>query len=184
MKNVRVARRYAAALMSLGEELQLVDTFSSDLALVGRVLQSARELRLLLRSPIISPGKKKAVFDEVFQAHIGKETMEFLILLIRKRREELLPDVITQFQALRDELQGVMTVDVISSTQLRAEQTGELKDRLDERTRKKVHLSVTVDPSLLGGLVVRIGDTVLDGSIRRQLERLRERFVEGEVLSH
>jgi F-type H+-transporting ATPase subunit delta len=183
MKNVRVARRYAQALMSIADEQHSIDAIAADLEVIGAAIRGSRDLHLLIASPVIREGKKQAVFEELFGKHVGRVTRGFVTLLIQKHREVLLPEVVEQFSELRDEKQGILNVDVGGSTELSRAQEGDLVQRLEQHTGKKVRLHFAVDKAIKGGLVVRIGDTVLDASVRRQLERLRERFREGGPLT-
>jgi F-type H+-transporting ATPase subunit delta len=179
MRNVRAAWRYAQALMSVAEERHEIEAVAKDIDLMGTVLSRSRELRLLVASPVIREGKKQAVFQELFGARVGRTTISFMNLLLRKRREIFLPDVIKHFHVLRDEKEGIVVVDVACREELTGTQRQELLGRLEQYTGKKVRMRFTVDQAIKGGLVVRIGDTVLDVSVRRQLERIRECFLEG-----
>ncbi len=176
MKNPRVAHRYAHALMAVAEEQKAVDAVAADLESVGRTLSGSRELRLLLASPVVSDAKKSGVLKAVFGERVDALTSGFMELLVRKHREFILQEVIDQFFALRDEMRGIMTVDVSSVTPLERSQEDTLTRELNKRTGKTVRLRMKDDPAMKGGLIVRIGDTVLDASVRRQLERLREQF--------
>ncbi len=176
MKNPRVARRYANALMSVAEEQKSVDSVAADAALIGKILASSRELRLLLASPVISDVKKASVMKALFGGKINVVSSKFIDLLIRKHREGILQEVIDQYLTLRDELRGIMTVDVTSVTPLDRSQEESLARQLGKRTGKTVKLHMKEDAAIRGGLIVKIGDTVLDASVRRQLERLRDRF--------
>jgi F-type H+-transporting ATPase subunit delta len=180
MKNVRVARRYAQALMAVAEEQKDTDRVAADLAIVAASLQHSRELRVLLSSPVVREGKKRAIFQDLWGAGISRSTMAFLVLLTRHHRERVLPEVIEEFHALRDEREGIVTADVRTAVPINGAQQREIGARLTRSTGKKVRLRAAVDPAIRGGLVVRIGDTVVDASVRHQLERLRERLLEDE----
>lgn len=176
MTHPRIARRYARALMSVAEEQKAVDATADDLALIGRALASSRELHLLFASPVVSEGKKITVVRELFGTRIGPVTASFIELLIRKHRVVQLQEVIAQFLALRDELRGVIGVDVTAAVAIETKQEKALVKELERRTGKTVALRLAKDPAIMGGLVIKIGDTVLDSSIRHQLARLREVF--------
>jgi F-type H+-transporting ATPase subunit delta len=177
MKNLRVARRYAAALMSAAGADSGVDRTAKDLETISAVMAASPDLRRMVGSPVVSPAKKAAVFQEIFGARLSGGTMAFLAMLIHKQREPHLTDIIEQFGALRDEKFGIVTVHVTAAAPLTAVEEKDLHARLERFTKKKVRVRVAVDAAIKGGLVVRIGDTVRDASIRRQLELLRERFL-------
>jgi F-type H+-transporting ATPase subunit delta len=179
MRNIRVARRYATALMTAAEESRLVDKMAADLQKVGNLLEGSRELRLFVASPVVPAQKKMTVMREIFGTSVGKEVMSFFLFLIEKRREELLADIIGEFSILLDKRQGVVEANVRSALAIDGEQERLLKKRLEAYTAKNVRTRFAIDSSLKGGLVIQIGDTVLDGSIKHQLELLKDRFVAG-----
>jgi len=183
MKNIKAARRYAVALLSVTDERRVVDAVAKDLELVGNTFRVSRDLRMLVASPVISRLKKEAVFRELFAGRIGTETQQFLILLIRKQREALLPAVAEEYLALRDERENIVNVDVTAAVDLTPAQETALSGAMARRTGKQVRLRLSRDPAITGGLVVKIGDTVLDDSVRHQLARIRRRFVEASAPS-
>ncbi len=179
MKNMRVARRYAGALMEAVEEGGRIEPTAADLEVVAAALRGSRDLWLLAQSPVVSPAKKAAVFRAIFASRVGKLTMDFIDLVIAKQREQHLLEIVEQFGQLRDEKMGIVSVDVTSAVELTAPQNSALAGELERYTKKKVRVRVTVDKAIRAGLVVRVGDTVLDASMRRQLELLRARLLEG-----
>jgi len=184
MTNVRVARRYALALMDAAEGKQSIEEVTQDLATIGAVLRASREFRTFLSSPIVSPKKKWAVLTEMFGTRVGRDAMDFMELLVTKSREAVLADAIEQFNALRDEKLGIVNVSVTTAIAVTAQQERTLQHQLEDYTRKKVRVRWSLDAAIKGGLLVRIGDTVLDASIRHQLELLAERFLEGDPLTN
>jgi F-type H+-transporting ATPase subunit delta len=183
MKNSRVARRYAAALMDFAGGEKDLDGLAKDLGLIGGTLEASRELRLLVASPVVRPEKKGEVFAALFGKKIGKPAKAFLDLLVEKQREQHLAAIIEQFNSLRDEKMGVVNVHVTSAADLSSAQEKSLQKELGRITGKEVRLTTAVDASIRGGLLVRVGDTVLDASLRRQLEILRDRFLTGGTVT-
>lgn len=184
MKNLRAARRYAVALMEEVQDRPDFDAVANDLNGIGAMLQSSRELRLLLASPVVSEQKKLQVFDTLLKDRVAKPTLTFVRLLISKQRGDLLPEIVEQFAQLRDAKRGIVQVDVRSAVDLTASQQRTLQEQLDRYTKKKARLRLAVMPELKGGVLVRIGDTVLDATVRRQLEVLRDRFLAGHAREH
>lgn len=184
MKHTRVARRYARALMMAAVERNILDRTAADILVLEKTLASSRELRLLLASPVVSVQKKSGILTEVFAKAISRETLAFLHFLVEKNRESLLPEVMEQFNALRDERLGIVTVDVRAAVELAPSQEKSLQSHLEVYTGMKVRVRFSLDKSIKGGLLVQIGDTVLDASIRRQLERLREQFISGGAVTN
>jgi len=179
MSTPRVARRYAAALMATAETPKQLAAIGEDLDRIEEVLKGSRELLLLLHSPVVSPRKKTAVLEAIFGTRLSTVTSTFLRLLVAKGREDQLPEIIVQFRTLRDRQEGTIPAEVVSAVDLTGAQQEQLLRELEAFTKKQVRLRRSVDPAIGAGLLVRLGDTVLDGSLRRQLERLRERLVEG-----
>ncbi len=184
MRSTRVARRYAQALMTTAEELRVLDATAADVEMIGSIVHSSREFRLFLNSPVVSIPRKKAVLHELFGTQVSPATLSFLDLIVKKQREQLLPEIVEQFVALRDTRMGIVQVEVITAVELLPQQVRALQNELEGQTGKSVRLHMVSDPSIRGGLVVRIGDTVLNASLTHQLERLRERFVRGASLPH
>ena len=183
MTNQRVARRYAEALVDLAEERKNVDAMINDLELLRTWIKGSHELLLFLKSPIINHARKREIFLTIFADKLQKSTIESISVIAMKGREELLPDVIEEFLSLRDERQGIVRVGVRAAVEFSREQTSILREKLERYTSKKVEISFTHDAQLIGGFVARVGDTVFDGSIKRQLELLRRRFAEGNGMN-
>jgi F-type H+-transporting ATPase subunit delta len=179
MRHSRVAARYAAALMGAAEEAGAVEAVARDMELLRSTLASSRELRLALGSPVVAPAKKRAILSELFGGRFGPLALQFISLLVDKGREGVLAAAVEQWFALRDERRGVVTVDVTTAVEISADQARSLTAALERSTGKTIRLRSATDAAIRAGLIVRIGDTVHDGSMRRQLERLRERLVSG-----
>lgn len=176
----RVARRYAQALLDASAEAKREAQVSQDLDTLSALIRGSNELRLLLKSPVVKREKKQEALRAVFEGRVEPLTLEFIGLLAEKGREQALPLVVEEFRRLRNERLGVVSLDVTSATPLSKEQTEAIRLRFAELTNKTVNVAVAVDASLKGGFSARLGDTVYDGSIRRQLELLRLRFAAGE----
>ncbi len=181
MSNIRAARRYAQAMLDIAEEQKKLDRLSDDFAFLQRMLRESRDFLLLLKTPIIKKEKKKAILTELLKSDVAPETLQFLHLLTEKNREDMLGTIITQFFELRDEKLGIVNVEVRAATELTNEQHRRMTEQFEKMTRRKVHISFSLDKQLKGGFVARLGDTMYDGSVRRQLELLREQFLENQV---
>ena len=183
MTNVRVARRYAEALVELAEENKNVDTTIKDLEYLRASIAGSHDLSLFLKNPIISKPRKREVLQALFTGSVQKSTIEFLGVLALKGREELLPAIIDQFFSIWDDRQGTVAVGVKTATEFSDDQSAVLRTKLEQYAKKKVRLTFGLDSDLIGGFVARVGDTVFDGSIKRQLELLRLRFSQGDGMN-
>lgn len=184
MRSTRVATRYAHALMGVAEERGTLERTAADLSSIAGIIRGSREFRVFLSSPVVSIPRKKSVLQEIFARTISKDTLAFLDLLVTKQRESHLGEIIEQFTVLHDARMGIANVDVTTAVELTVQQQTLLRKEMEQRTGKSVRLRIATDASIRGGLVVRIGDTVLDASLTHQLERLRERFARGAALPH
>ena len=184
MSNLRIAKRYASALMALTSESKKPEATADDLLTVQSAVASSRELRSLLASPVVSKEKKKTVMGELFGKKIGKEVLQHLFSIIEKGREDVLAEMLVQYFLLRDEELGIVSVEVRTAVEFSAAQEKSLMKHLEAYTQKKVRVSFSIDKMLKGGFVAKVGDTTLDGSIRRQLEILRARLKDGSAVKN
>lgn len=179
MSAYRVARRYAEAALELAEEQKQGERLAVDLDVVWKVMKESREFIALLKSPVISKDKKRALLAEIFRSKLSGFTFNFLNLIVDKGREDVLDDIIKEYYKLRDDRLGIVTLDVRAANDLTKDQQQTIVKRFEGITQKKIRVAFSIDKQLKGGFVARVGDTVYDGSVRRQLELLRERFAEG-----
>jgi F-type H+-transporting ATPase subunit delta len=128
---------------------------------------------------VVTKEKKRAVLGAVFKEKVGMMTFDFLNLLVEKGREDVLEDILVEYFKLRDEELGLITLDLRAAVDLTPDQQKTIAKRFEEMTKKKIRVVFSVDKQLKGGFVARVGDTVYDGSVLRQLELLRTRFAEG-----
>jgi F-type H+-transporting ATPase subunit delta len=178
MSNLRIANRYAKALITTAEELNILKNVSDDLADIQRIINDSHEFQLFLKSPVVKKEKKRQVFEATFGKSVQPLTLQFLSLLAEKGREDALQSILESFFRLQDEILGIVIVRVKSAAELSAQQTVQLEQRFEAYSKKKVRVDVSLDSKLIGGFIARIGDTMFDGSVKRQLELLRKRFAE------
>ncbi len=173
-----VARRYAQALYQQATASGQTDAVEADVALVGQTFASSPDLVAAIGSPVVPRDKKQAVLDRVFGGSLSPTTAGFLRLLMDKGREGLVPEVVAAYRALGDERTGTVEAVVRTAKPLSADETDRLQAALAARTGKTIRLRIHLDPDLIGGLVVRIGDVVYDRSVRHQLTQLRDSLAE------
>src|SRR5690606_574014 len=130
----------------------------------------------MLRSPIVSRDRKSAVVHALFGGRINKVTLDFVDLLVAKGREDALHAIARAYRDLRDEEEGIVEVVARAPFPLSTDSEAGLRRTLEQRLGKKIRLRLETDPSLIGGLVVRVGDVVYDGSVSNSLSQLREQF--------
>lgn len=180
MRLSSLSRRYTAALFDTACDANLVDKIESDLGLITWTLQSIAEFKETLANPLISTETKKSAATAIFRDKVDAITLNFVCLLIDRRREDILEDIEEQFALLADDWRGIIRADVTSAAALTDNEKSRLISKLEAFTSKKVELYMKQDRSLIGGLVVRIGDTVIDGSIKKQVVDLKNRMLGKE----
>lgn len=176
MSTLKIARRYAKAVLATAIEQQLDDVVAKDLATVESVGASSSDFRAMMRSPIIDAQVKLAVLKDALGATINPLTMEFLKLIIEKGRGDLWREIVMEYRALLDDRKNIQRVRVTSAVELGAQERSQLESTLTARLKKTVVATYDTDPTILGGAVVRVGDQVLDGSIRHQLHVLKDKL--------
>ena len=177
MREESVARRYAAALFEQAAKTNAVAQAGDELTLVAETVAASGALRALLGQPLVTEQRKKLALRNAFGDRVSPGVLAFLDLLVDKRRIGLLPEVQREFARLVLEYRNIAHARAVSAVPLTPEQTAALERSLEARTGKDIQLETEVDPSVLGGILVRIGDTVLDGTVRGNLERLREQLL-------
>ncbi len=171
-----IARRYAQALHEQASEQNAIATVDNDVDVLRDTLESSPDLAGALASPVVSRASKERIVQSVFGSHLSKSTLHFLDFVIEKGREDLLPDITEAYRHLRNTQEGIIEAHVKAAFDMAEAEQASLRQVLEARTGKKVRLRVAVAPELIGGIVIRIGDTVYDGSVRNKLAELRERM--------
>lgn len=181
MSDVLVARRYAQALHEQAERARLTDRVDEDISLIHDTVADSRELAMLFSSPVVSRERKAAALNALFGERVHAQVMGFIDLLVSKRREDLFPEVVRAYRALRDDQLGIVEAAARTARPLTEDEERSVRAALERITGKRIRLSSRVDTDLLGGIVIRVGDTVYDGSVRNQLTHLREQLASGAI---
>jgi F-type H+-transporting ATPase subunit delta len=172
-----VGRRYAWAMFDAAKEQNKLQELTADCNLISATLNGSRELVTAIKSPVVNSDKKLAILKSVFDGKISAQTMNVLGLLTRRGRADMMISVIAEFSKILDEENGILEAEVFSAVELDAAQSDLIQKQLESKTGKKIRLKKKINPDLIGGFTARIGDTVVDGSVKHQLERLRETFM-------
>jgi F-type H+-transporting ATPase subunit delta len=174
------ARRYAEAAFAIAERDGTTDAWLEQLNRVAQLAQDEPAARLLV-NPAVPLERRIAVTDEILDRNAPPPLRNLVQLVLRRGRVELLPGVAAEFRRLVNRRAGITTAVATSASELPPDEVKELSERLERLTGGKVELELRVDESLLGGIVVRVGDRLIDGSVRSRLERLRSRVVAGTI---
>lgn len=177
MREETVARRYAAAFFQQAHAKGKLTEAAGDLKGIAETLVASPPLAQLINHPLVTEARKRAALTQAFEGRAEPITMAFLNLLVDKQRIDLLVEIQEELGRLVRAEKGIVLATAASAVPLTAAQKRALEKALEKKTGKAIELTVRVDPALMGGVLVRIGDTVLDGTVRGQLERLREQFL-------
>jgi len=183
VRDETVARNYAETLFALAQRHEGLDAFGQGIDTVALLLEEDPRLRLFLETPRISDESKKAVVREAFGGKVPAQLVNFLLITIDKRRQRLLRDIAREFHALVDEHLGREHVDVTVARPLDEATEALIAERLSGLLGTTAIPHVQVDPGILGGIVVRTGDTIYDGSVRRRLDGMRRQLLDASLPS-
>lgn len=175
MKNTILANRYAKALFSVAQEENAFDEYAKSLTEIATAMSTQPEVKDGVTNPLYPVDVRCKVMAHIAEAMGASQVIKnFLDLVIQKKRAAFLPDIAEAFQTLIDTQRNICQGTVVTAMPLTAELNDKLQATLEKITGKKVVLSTKIDPSIIGGIIAKVGDLVLDGSIRSQLQGLKE----------
>lgn len=176
MKGTKAASRYAKSLLALAIERNEVDSAYHDMRLIDDTCDTNRDLQLFLKSPIVKADKKQQVVEALFGTQLKPLTAGFLKLIIQHRRENLVHEIADSFVKQYREHKNIGLAEIISATPLNADSKSKIVAQLKKQEGREMEVIEKVDPTIIGGLVIRIGDKQFDGSISRKLSDLKRDF--------
>ena len=175
MRQTILAKRYAKALFAVGQEEGTSEAFREALVALGDFLEKYPEAMDALTNLLYPMELREKVMAQLIsELQADRYLANFLKLLVQKKRADILPEIATQFQALVDAAQNVSRGTVISASEISGELQAKVQSALENITGKKVILTTEIDPAIIGGIVAKVGDLVMDGSIKTQLAGLNE----------
>ncbi|MGV3631350.1 MAG: ATP synthase F1 subunit delta [Bacteroidota bacterium] len=172
MKATKSAPRYAKALLELAIEQNKTQEVSQDMHRFSDAFQETREFQLFLDSPVIKADKKNAILNEVFPG-FDMLTKSFIELLVKKGRENALGQIAESFDAQLKSHMGIIPVSIISAQPLDDATKKTILSKLEKSLHGKLELEERIDPSLIGGFIVKMGDTQIDASVSNKLKNLK-----------
>jgi F-type H+-transporting ATPase subunit delta len=173
-----VSRRYARALVDaiLAQKMD-ADIARLQLRSIVQAVHDSDDLRRVWESPAVSPTQKRAVLDAIAtQMSVVKPIRNFIAILIDNRRIKMLDDIVKQFENELDVQLGFVEAEISSARTLTPGEKRDLENRVERMTGKKVRARYSSNPELLGGVSIRVGSTIYDGSVRGQLEKMRQQL--------
>jgi F-type H+-transporting ATPase subunit delta len=169
-----LAQRYAVALFDLADERKTLDEVAADLSQLRAMLRDSADLTRLVRSPVLSRDEQaRAIAALAGRAQLSQLTCDFLAVVARNRRLFAVPEMIEAYLATLAERRGEVTAEVTAAQPLSAAQQGALGEQLRRAVGRRVAVDIKVDPALIGGMIVKLGSRMVDGSLRSKLQRLQ-----------
>ena len=175
MKSSKVASRYAKSLLEIAIEQKNIDSVLGDMMFLLEINNQSKDLELLIQSPIVKADKKIEIFEKIFE-QFEEVSKSFVRLITKNGRENLLPEIATSFDALVKEHKGIVPVTLISAKKLDDQTKKSILDKVSSSVEGTIEVNEMLDESLIGGFVVRMGDTQIDASISSQFNNLKQRL--------
>lgn len=175
MKSSKVASRYAKSLLEIAIEQNKIDSVLGDMQFLTEINNESRDLELLIQSPIVKADKKIEIFERIFE-QFEAVSMAFVKLITKNGRESLLPQIADAFQAMVKEYKGIVPVSLISASPLDAKTKEMITSKVQTLVSGQLEIEEKIDPALIGGFVVRMGDTQIDASVASQFNNLKQRL--------
>lgn len=178
MSAINVAKRYGKALLEEAQSQGVLEQVFQDFKVLEQAVNDSRELRLLLKSPIVTLDKKLSSLDAIFGNKVSPLTNTFLKMLVRKRREGNLSEITKAFFEAYNELKSIKEVELISATELSENMVTTIMNSVKTQfSGMNFNVTKVVDPSILGGFVIKIGDKVFDTSLQNKLNSLKREIL-------
>lgn len=177
MADSKVAKRYAKSFLGLVSEKGQLEEAYKDMSLIQRTASESRDLEVMFNSPVINTDKKISILEALYGKELSKATMLFLTLITKKRREGAIPAIADSFVAQYNTLKGITTAVVTSAAVLSDDAKKRIQDIVQKEVGGTVQLEMEVNPELIGGFVLRIGDKQLDTSILNKIGDIRQEFI-------
>jgi F-type H+-transporting ATPase subunit delta len=176
MSQYVIASRYAKSLIDLAKEKGLLDTVKGDIELFLNALKSSKDLSALFKSPIVNQAKKKSVINSLFSSRVHPVTMSIFNITIDKGRDNILDAVALEFIKQYNKLNGIEVATIITAAPISKEAEAGFEKVIGSLTSSKILLQTKVDPKLIGGFVVKVGDRQIDESVSSKLNKLKMEF--------
>ena len=175
-----IARRYAEAVFEMGRNTNGIERWRTDIQLLAEYLRD-RRLAFVLSEPNVAFSTKEAMLRDLLSDKVQPDALGLALVLVDQDQVSMVPRIVTEFERLYDEYKNQAQATIITATPLDAAETAQLAAALQKMTGKQITLTTEIDPTILGGVVARVGDTLIDGSVRRRLALLREQIINGNL---
>jgi len=181
MLNKSVARRYAEAFFSIAREANKMDEFSAELGKIVQTIKETEGLGEYFAHPLVPAKEKKELANKLFAQAVSPMTLNFLLLVIDKKRETYLELIHQEYEDMADDSRNIKKAELISAMPVSDQDVQILADNLSRSTGKTIKLDLSVDPTMIGGLKIRVGDKIIDASVAKKLEMLKKNLTAAKI---
>ncbi|MEA1961411.1 MAG: F0F1 ATP synthase subunit delta [Bacillota bacterium] len=181
MLNKSVARRYAEAFFGIAREQNKIDQYQTELETVVQSIQNIDQLKEYFAHLLIPPKEKKEVAQKIFAEQISPITLNFILMIIDKKRETYIELIVKEYVEMADESRNIKKAELFAATDVSDDELQSLAQKLSTASGKTVQLKLRVDPSLLGGIKIRMGDQIIDGTVTKKLEMLKNELKQAKI---
>ncbi len=179
----KAASRYAKALLDLATEKQVQDVVLADMETLAKALKESNELHMLVTSKVVSEDKKEQALSAVFSGKLQEMTLKFFQLLAKNSRAELIPDITVAYPKAYKIANGILEIEVKSAQKLDDASMDKIKQLVITKDWKSVEVTEIIDPSVIGGFVVKGNNTVYDASVASQLRSFKHNLVDNSHIA-
>lgn len=176
MQELKVSKRYAKSILDLAQERNVLEETRGDMQQLLNACRQNPELSRMLKNPLIKPDKKYTILKALFASRIAELCLNFIQIIVRKRREQFLEEIAAEFIAQYEAIKGITSAVVVSAVPLNDALRAEVTALLKKLSKMEISLQEKVDPALIGGFVLRFGDVQYDASIAKSLNDIRMGF--------
>ena len=177
MADIETAKRYAKAVFELAVDEGVLETVHGDLSDLKTLVEENAEFKGLITNPLVESSARQKVLKSLLSGKIHELSMRFLCFLDEKKRINALVQVVEQFDQMYLEKENIVRAVVVSAAKLDNAQLDNIRQRLEKRFKKNIQLTTDLDPDLIGGFLVKVGDSVFDYTIKHQLESVKQKIV-------
>lgn len=177
MAGTKSASRYATALLDLSEEQNVLDKVYEDMSFLRNLASENADFQLFLKSPIIAPSKKKAIFEKLF-AGFNEVTLKFALLMTQNKRENILFEIASSFIHQYKAKKGIVPVKLVTAFKLDNAVKKDILNKIQKEVKGTIELTEQIDESLIGGFVVHMGDKRIDASIASRFNNLKQHLAQ------
>ncbi len=181
MDQSAISVRYAKAFFSLAREKNSLPALKDDIELISNIYENSEEFRLLLESPVIKTSRKIQLINSIFSGKVNELTLNFLRLITRNKREAYIPGICRNFISFTRKDQNIKPARLTTASKVDGETFDKIQSVLEKELHAKVELSGNINPEIIGGLILRVGDKQFDASVATQLNKIKQKLLKTDI---